>query len=145
MHISPWLIWFWLKLDMLGSFFGTLSFLIVCAIIALFFVAVFLADTATEYTQLIKSIFSSIYVKRLTAMGIFSLILYLMLPNTKQFAAIYIVPKIANSKTVTAILSEGDDAVALMIKQAKQVLLKKLGIKEVIKVKELPKVVKKEK
>jgi len=122
MHLTSWQVYLWLKLDNLNLLFGFAACFCFLYALAVLLLASGTADHWEEFLDLARKL----RFKLAVLFSVLFFVLYIFLPSTKQFALIYILPKVANSKTVHALLTEGDDTGKLLIQYAKQELEKEL-------------------
>jgi len=124
MHLSSFEVWLWLKLDDIVFFLAVASALLMILGGFIWFIA-FL----DEYESTLFKSFTDGSRMKLLRFGkisfLFGLILFiiaLIIPDTEEFATIYILPKVVNSKTVQKVFKDGDKIGVMMIKHMEQKL-----------------------
>lgn len=136
--MNIWEVWLWVKLSALSNFFDWFAFLfsILGAITLIFLIPAHITwrgecDQSSEsYKNFIKSqkaIFlrlSNLKKYFIPLTGIF-ILLSIFTPTTKEFAVIYLVPKIVNNEQIQGIASDG---LQCMKKQMEAWLNEKLPI-----------------
>ena len=122
MHLTAWQVYLWLKLDDLDLLLSLAAFACFGYAFIVFVVGINLAEYWEEFTDFIKKF----KLKLSLFMMLIFFVLDVLLPSTKQFALIYVLPKIANSKTVQSLLTDSDDVGTLLVKYAKQELKHKV-------------------
>jgi len=97
--MSPWLIYFILKLDCITALSGiilTISLMAGVLIFLYFSLRCHDEDSAEEQENLIKH--RNSIIKKILIIIIISFIFFTFIPTTKETALIYIIPKIQNSQ-----------------------------------------------
>jgi len=124
MHLNSFEVWLWLKLDDIVFFLAVASALLMILGGFIWFIA-FL----DEYESTLFKSFTDGSRMKLLRFGkisfLFGLILFiiaLIIPDTEEFATIYILPKVVNSKTVQKVFKDGDKIGVMMIKHMEQKL-----------------------
>jgi len=124
MHLSSFEVWLWLKLDDIVFFLAVASALLMILGGFIWFIA-FL----DEYESTLFKNFTDESRIKLLRFGrisfLFGLILFiiaLVIPDTEEFATIYILPKVVNSKTAQKVFKDGDKIGVMMIKHMEQKL-----------------------
>ena len=125
MHLTWWQVYLWLKLDDLPFVFGVF-YLLLCIYIAVYFLKAVLKEDLGVFIEGLKSF----TFKILFTLAIVFMIASFLLPTSKQFALIYILPKIVNSKTVHEIFSKTGKDIGLLLEYAGKELEHKL--KEIV-------------
>ncbi len=122
MYLNWWQIYLWLKLDTMQDF----CFCFPVFVVVFICIYVFIFGNLLEDTNRVLKFFKSKLLKILIFLSIIFLILGGFLPSSKQFALIYVLPKIVNSKTVQEIFNDTDETMTLLLKYAKEELRDKL-------------------
>ena len=117
MHLNPFLVYLWLKLDAICKMLTVLTFL---GIIAFVILLLAYGNACTGGIEDLDSLKKSIMKVGILTMTF--LILANCVPNTKQFATIILLPKIANSKTTKRLLKSGDNISKLLLDYTEQEL-----------------------
>jgi len=124
MHLNSFEVWLWLKLDDIVFFLAVASALLMILGGFIWFIA-FL----DEYESTLFKNFTDESRIKLLRFGrisfLFGLILFiiaLVIPDTEEFATIYILPKVVNSKTAQKVFKDGDKIGVMMIKHMEQKL-----------------------
>lgn len=108
--MSHWTMYFFVKLDNFISLFGHLAFFVTIGSVV--FLALGIAWIMDDAPKELKEV----YMKKVKkygsiglSIGIFSLLMWVALPSTKQMAAIYVVPKMANNEDFQEIAGNSID------------------------------------
>lgn len=141
MNISAWTIYWFIKLDAIRNIFA--GFLPLSVIIVFLLLAgagafwLFSQEAYGESEENLKKngLLCFKYFKRLLIIPIFCIIMKEMLPTTKEMAAIYVIPKIANSSFVNETLpAEMKDIYSMAKEWMKETLaVQKIALIEPVK------------
>jgi len=122
MKLTWWQVYLWLKLDALQDVFGVGAILLtVFLTLSLIGMVISMSEENEDDLNMFFRIF-----KKLGILCILFWSLFALTPNTKEFATIYILPKIANSKAVQEIFKSSDKISQLLLKYSKLELQEKL-------------------
>ena len=135
MKLSPLLVFLWLRLDLINDFFGSLTELSFIAVL-IFGLLFLISEPADDNDSVVdndnsehsEDILLWWLKTSIISMCIFGFLTFIT-PNTKEFALIYILPTLANSKFVQELSTRSSNDVLLMLKMAEKELENKISDK----------------
>ena len=122
MNVSPWLIYFWTVLDYIKSTFLVLfvvSFTIL--LVTLIWLVVCHLEDFKDSIQKTKKILKHSFIGTVVVW-----FLFVFTPSSKDFALIYLIPKVANSQFVNQVSKKSAKNLILMLEVAEKELQKRL-------------------